>query len=470
MTTPTPASPAIAADSSAGRPAPAASVGARTRWRVTLIAGLGAALAVAVVLLAFVWPTVTSSVKDLPVIVAGSGEAASALHGTLADDGRFAVRDVATRDDARGALTHREAYAAFVVSADGSALEVLTASSASPAAMQLVAQEASMIGQGLQREAITAQTGLARTAATAGAKAAAAKAVVGTLQRVAAAQFPTPSSHAGPAWEAFSAQLAGAQQQADAAASAAAKAGNAVTSAPKPSLTITDVAPLSSGDPRGAALGLLGLPLAMGGLIGGLIVSLLISGFGRRIAAAGTYAVVGGLVLMLIMQPWFGLLQGPFLLNWLAMTLGLFATAMTIVGLESLLGRPGIPIGAILTMFVGNPLSSLASPPEFLPGVWGAIGQWFVPGATGNLLRDLSYFPDASTTHGWLVLTCWSLAGLVLAILGHHRSDETVHVDGTTEDGVASRPASGSASASASGTGADGRPHGRHAAVTSTEP
>ncbi|GGC81334.1 hypothetical protein GCM10011512_05030 [Tersicoccus solisilvae] len=435
----------------------------RTRWRATLLAGLGAALAVAVVLLAFVWPTVTSSVKDLPVVVAGSGEAASTLHRTLADDGRFDVRDAATRDDAKSALTHRDAYAAFVVS--GSSLEVMTASAGSPTATQLVAQQAALIGQGMQRDAITAQTALARAAATAGAKAAAAQAVVGTLQGVATQQFPTPASHTGPAWAAFSAQLAGAQQRATAAANAASTAAAAVTAAPRPSITTTDVAPLSSGDPRGAGLALLGLPLAMGGMIGGLIVSLLISGFGRRIAAATTYAVVGGLALIVIMQPWFGLLQGPFLLNWLAMGLGLFATAMTIVGLESLLGRPGIPIGAILTMFVGNPLSSLASPPEFLPWAWGAIGQWFVPGATGNLLRDLSYFPDASTAHGWLVLVCWSAAGVLLAVLGRHRNEERVHLAGTSEDDGESP-----AAAPAGGARPAGEPegvsasHGRHAA------
>ncbi|MEH0108516.1 ABC transporter permease [Tersicoccus sp. MR15.9] len=428
----------------------------RTRWRVTMMAGLAAAAAVAVVLLAFVWPTVTSSVKDLPVVVVGTEDAANALHRTLTDDGRFDVRDAATQDEARTALTHREAYAAFVVS--GSSIEVLTASAASPVVTQLVAQKVGIIGQGLQRDAITAQTGLARTAAQDGAKAAAAGAVVGTLQRVAAAQFPTPASHTGPAWEAFSAQLAGAQQQAAAAKSTATTAAAAVTAAPKPSITITDIAPLSSGDPRGTGLGLLGLPLAMGGMIGGLIVALLISGFGRRIAAAGTYALVGGLVLILIMQPWFGLLQGPFLLNWLAMGLGLFATAMTIVGLESLLGRAGIPVGAILTMFVGNPLSSLASPPEFLPGAWGAIGQWFVPGATGNLLRDLSYFPDASTAHGWLVLACWSVAGVLLAVLGRHRNEETVHLEGADQraGSSGSRPTVEAEPVTAS--------HGRHAA------
>ncbi|OMH34460.1 ABC transporter permease [Tersicoccus sp. Bi-70] len=475
MTTSTPVAPADASaapHTSAPRTPAARIPAARTRWRVTMMAGLGAAAAVAIVLLAFVWPTVTSSVKDLPVVVVGSGDAASTLHRTLTDDGRFDVRDAATEDDARAALTHREAYAAFVVS--GSSLEVLTASAASPVATQLVAQKVATIGQGLQRDAITSQTALARTAAQDGAKAAAAAAVAGTLQRVAAQQFPTPQSHAGPAWAAFSGQLAGAQQQATAAKSAATAAAAAVTAAPKPSVTISDVAPLSSGDPRGTGLGLLGLPLAMGGMIGGLIVALLISGFGRRIAAAGTYALVGGLVLILIMQPWFGLLPGPFLLNWLAMGLGLFATAMTIVGLESLIGRAGIPIGAILTMFVGNPLSSLASPPEFLPWAWGAIGQWFVPGATGNLLRDLSYFPDASTTHGWLVLACWSVAGVLLAVLGRHRNEETVHLEGATEvaggrtGGVADanstdRPAAESRPA-ADDSAAVTPSHGRHVA------
>ena len=43
------------------------------------------------------------------------------------------------------------------------------------------------------------------------------------------------------------------------------------------------------------------------------------------------------------------------------------------------------------------PLASAATPVEFLLEPWGAVGQWFPPGAGATLLRELSYFPAADT-------------------------------------------------------------------------
>jgi hypothetical protein len=60
-------------------------------------------------------------------------------------------------------------------------------------------------------------------------------------------------------------------------------------------------------------------------------------------------------------------------------------------------------------------------PPEFLPTPWGAVGQWFPPGAGATLLRDLSYFPAADLAFCWLVLAAWAVGGLLLAALGHFR-------------------------------------------------
>ncbi|MGA7203865.1 MAG: ABC transporter permease [Specibacter sp.] len=355
-----------------------------TRWGLTLATALGAAAAVAVVLLAFLWPTVTSSVHNLPIVVSGSGPAATALETQLGKAGAFAISPVGTRAAAIDAVETRSAYGAFVLAEDGSGVEVVTASAASPVVVQIMNQAAAGISQGMAQKAAAAQAAQMQKAVASG-----------ELSAVKAALQPTPA----------------------------------------PKVTVTDVAPLSKQDPRGTGLALLGLPLAMGGMIGGVLISLLVTGFRRRLAAAGVYGIVGGLGLVGILQGWFGILSGPYLLNSLAMGLGLFATAITIIGLESLLGKPGIPIGAVLTMFIGNPISSLTSPQEFLPWHWGEIGQWFVPGATGTLLRDISYFPNAAQGIHWLALALWSAAGIALAVLGRHRNEEAVHLPSTLEAG-----------------------------------
>ncbi|WP_211320688.1 ABC transporter permease [Arthrobacter livingstonensis] len=353
-----------------------------TRWGLTLATAVGSAAVVAVVLLAFLWPSVTSRVHNLPVVVSGSGPAETALHAQLEKAGVFAISPADNRAAAIAAVEARDAYGAFVVAPDGSGVDVLTASAASPVVVQIMNQAAAGISQGMAQQAAAGQAARVQAALASG-----------RLSAMASALQPVPA----------------------------------------PKVTVTDVAPLNKQDPRGTGLALLGLPLAMGGMIGGVLISLVVTGFRRRLAAAGAYGVAGGLGLVGILQGWFGILSGPYLLNALAMGLGLFAIAITIVGLESLLGKPGIPVGAVLTMFIGNPISSLTSPLEFLPWHWGEIGQWFVPGATGTLLRDLSYFPNAAQGVHWLVLAAWSAAGIALAILGRHRNEEAVHLPSTLD-------------------------------------
>ena len=69
-------------------------------------------------------------------------------------------------------------------------------------------------------------------------------------------------------------------------------------------------------------------------------------------------------------------------------------------------------------MLFAVPLASAATPVEFLPTPWGAVGQWFPPGAAATLLRDLSYFPAADSVFPWLVLAGWAVAGVLLALAG----------------------------------------------------
>ncbi|WP_413455766.1 hypothetical protein ACLQ8T_04045 [Glutamicibacter sp. FR1] len=84
------------------------------------------------------------------------------------------------------------------------------------------------------------------------------------------------------------------------------------------------------------------------------------------------------------------------------------------------------------TMFVSNPLSGATMPWQFLVAPWGAIGQHMVPGASSSLIRSLSYFPEASTAQQWWTLGAWALGRMVLALIGHFRSKETMHVPEST--------------------------------------
>ncbi|XAS68224.1 ABC transporter permease [Micrococcaceae bacterium Sec5.7] len=200
-----------------------------------------------------------------------------------------------------------------------------------------------------------------------------------------------------------------------------------------PKVIVTDLVPLAASDAKGTGLALAGFPLAMGGMIGGILVSLTVVGNRRRLGALALYSILAGGIIVLVMQGLYGVLQGNVALNGLAAALSLLGTSSFIVGLNALIGTAGIPVGAVITMLIANPISAASAPMQFLPGPWGTIGQWLVPGASTTLLRDLSYFPDANTLFPWLVLAGWTLAGVLFTMIGHFRNQEVVHIEGSLD-------------------------------------
>ena len=212
-----------------------------------------------------------------------------------------------------------------------------------------------------------------------------------------------------------------AQQQADAAAQAA-----GAPSAPEVTVPLTDVVPLVAGDPRGAGLTAASLPLVFGGMIGGILVSVLVTGAWRRVATLAVYVVVAGVAIAGIMQGWYHVLDGNFAAIAGVFALTLLAMGATIVGFASLVGRAGIAIGPVLFMLIGNPISGTNFPKEFYPEPWGAIGQLLPPGAGGTLLRDVAYFPKADPTQPIVTLAIWAAAGLLLVVAGHFRNQSEV--------------------------------------------
>lgn len=189
-------------------------------------------------------------------------------------------------------------------------------------------------------------------------------------------------------------------------------------------VTVSDVVPLADTDPRGTGLASATFPLVLGGILGGVAISLTVVGVWRRIGALLGYVLVSGVVIAGVLQGWFGVLQGDFLLNAAAVALALLAIAAPLVGLHAVFGREGIGIGVILFVLIANPIASAAAPPQFLPEPWGAVGQWFPPGAAATLLRDLSYFPAADIGFPVAVLACWAVGGLLLALVGLVRRPE----------------------------------------------
>ncbi|RAY12033.1 hypothetical protein DPM19_27185 [Actinomadura craniellae] len=188
-----------------------------------------------------------------------------------------------------------------------------------------------------------------------------------------------------------------------------------------PAAPVEDVVAADPDDPRGAVLGVLVLPLIMSGMAAAVLLFLLLPAAGARFAALLGIAVLGGLVTTLIAQTWLSALPGSFLAVWGVLGLAILSVAGAVAGLSAVLGRPGIGLGALTMLLLGNPLSAAASAPELLPAGWGALGQLLPPGAAVSLLRSVAFFDGAAATGPLAVLLVWAGAGLALLFLGARR-------------------------------------------------
>ncbi len=184
---------------------------------------------------------------------------------------------------------------------------------------------------------------------------------------------------------------------------------------------VEDVVPAPDADPRGAGLAAGALPLAIGGILTAALTSRLLPRMRQRVAAALGMAAAGGMVTAIVLSTWLGSLSGGWWAISGVVALGISATALVLLGLQALADNAGFAVGAATVVLLGNPLSGIATAPELLPAGWGTLGQLLPPGATGSLLRSVSWFDGAGGGRPVLVLTCWVLAGALLCAAGAAR-------------------------------------------------
>ena len=350
----------------------------RSSWIKVISTSLVASLLVALVILAFTWPTKTMETKNLPVSIAGPEVTVSQFEQSLKDNGieTFELKQASSREEAEQQIKQRETYGAIIFT-EGAAPEVLTAPAANAAATQMLNGVATQLNAQIQQKALTAKTEALTQAVQAG----------------------------GEQGAQAAAQLEQMKVQAEQASAMAVKT--------------TAVVPLSDSDTSGSGIAIAAFPLVMGGTIGGVLSLTLIKGTWRRFATATLYAVIGGALTALILNVWFGLIPGDFATLWAAFGATYLATASFIVGVSALSSPlAGLGLGAVVTMFIGNPISGASMPSVFLPGAWGQIGQMMVPGASSTLLRSIAYFPEAATSGQWLVLGSWIAFGLLTGVIG----------------------------------------------------
>ncbi|SDT30408.1 ABC transporter permease [Microlunatus soli] len=316
----------------------------RPPYAKSLAVALAAAAAVAGILIAFSWPTLTAEPRDVRLAITGQPQLVQQVGGALSRqaDGGLDLQVVVDRDAAISQIRQREVVGALIL--EPRAPEVLIASAAGTGPTQLMNRLSDDLRARLTQQATAAHQ-------------------------------------------------------------------------PPPKLTITDLVPYAADDSSGTRLMIAALPLVIGGVLGGALLSIALTGRGQQLVGLGGFAVAGGFGLAAILHYWYGALPGDYPVFASVIALALLAMASVVIGLRRLLGRAGIGVAAALFILGGNPISGASVPREFLPEPWGAVGQAMPQGAAANLLRDLAYFPDAAIGTGWLVLGCWASAGLLLIMI-----------------------------------------------------
>ena len=176
---------------------------------------------------------------------------------------------------------------------------------------------------------------------------------------------------------------------------------------------VKEVVSLPPEDSRGVGLATALLPLLIGAIAPVLAMNRLVKGAWAKLAAVLTTAVILGGVLAGLLH-WYGVFDGSWLLDAAAMATVIAAMSTALLGLLLVAGFPGFGLGVALFLLVGNPLSGLATAPEFLAEPWRTIGAWLPPGAGGQLLRSSGYFEGAGAGPHLVVLGAWFLLGLLL--------------------------------------------------------
>lgn len=184
---------------------------------------------------------------------------------------------------------------------------------------------------------------------------------------------------------------------------------------------ITDVRPLPEDDATGIDIALLLQVLLIGGSIAVVGIRRLLPRFEgdpRRgvlpVTFLAAYAVMFGFALTLISAAFGVGTDASFLDRVLAMALISAGVAGSTAALVALIGSAGSAVAGVLYFILGAQISGAGTAPEFLPPFWSDLGHYLPGGAGTSLLRDVFYFPEASTSNPIAILAAYAGAGLLV--------------------------------------------------------
>ncbi|MDT0270077.1 ABC transporter permease [Streptomyces sp. DSM 44915] len=188
-------------------------------------------------------------------------------------------------------------------------------------------------------------------------------------------------------------------------------------------ITVRDIKPLHSGDPRGLALFYMNLAAVICGFLGAIQLSVNARRLrpGERIVVIAGYSLLGGLCIVAAVDWLLAAVPLPFPLSWLILAATMFTAGMVFTMFNTLFGRWAVlPTWALLVL-LGNPSSGGAVSWPLLPSAFGTIGRWLPPGASVSAQHTAVYFHGHQHLHPYLVLAGWSALSCVVFWTWRHR-------------------------------------------------
>jgi hypothetical protein len=188
-------------------------------------------------------------------------------------------------------------------------------------------------------------------------------------------------------------------------------------------LTVKDLRPLPSHDSRGMGAMWTVLGTVVPSITFGAMLTLLGGGLPTRTRwlTLAAFAPAAGLVSALTADAVVGALGGAFWPLVGVSTVIALGVAGAVHGLGRSFGLPGIGLGVLVLLVLGQASSGGAVTPLLVPDFYGAVAPWLPTGAGVSAVRNVVYFDGAAIAQPLMVLAGYGLLGLTLELVARLR-------------------------------------------------
>ena len=191
----------------------------------------------------------------------------------------------------------------------------------------------------------------------------------------------------------------------------------------RPAVRVADVKPLPPKDPNGTAAFYSMIAWVFGGYIAATLIGVIGTPRSRsrergaaRIGALAGFAVVTGILSVVMLRACFGVFAGHVVAVSAIAALTIFASGAATAGIQAAAGPAGTGLVILVFVILGNPASGGPFARPLLPGLWRTIGGVLPPGASVDLTRSALFFDGSRIAGPILVLVAWVALGAALVI------------------------------------------------------